>query len=223
MSDERTDVAVIEIPTTGSRPVHASHPHRQQHCAIEDAIRQLLAASGADLEDPHLDGTPHRAATVYINELLNGYRLNPFDILKTFEEGSEEPVLVRRIPFHSLCAHHILPFFGHASVVYKPNGKVLGLSKIGRLVDCFARRLQIQERLTREIADALQTHLAPKASVVVMRAEHMCMSMRGIRHIGSETVTCAIRGESPADIAECRSLIEMVLGERLDAQAKEPL
>ena len=220
MSNNANGVA-LEIPIPCNRPVHAAHRQRgRQHSAIEDAIRQLLAASGADLADPHLSETPRRTATAYADELLAGYRVNPLDILKTFEEGSKEPVLVRRIPFHSLCAHHILPFFGSASVVYKPNGKVLGLSKVGRLVDCFARRLQIQERLTREVADAIQTHLAPKATVVVMRAEHMCMSMRGIRHFGSETVTCAVRGESSVDIAECRSLMEMILGERTGHDAQ---
>jgi GTP cyclohydrolase I len=200
--------------TGGNEALHTAQSLRStQAGAIEDAIRQLLRWSGADLNDPHLAETPQRAAHAYTNELLKGYRMNVQDILKTFDEASDEPVLVRRIPFHSLCAHHILPFFGTASVVYKPDRRVLGLSKIGRLVDCLARRLQIQERLTSQIADALHTHLAPKAAVVLVRAEHMCMSMRGIRHFGSETVTCAVRGNSETDITECRSLMEMICGE----------
>jgi len=194
------------------RPIPTNAVRAGQADTIEQAIRLLLTASGADLNDPHLAETPRRAAEAYSGELLSGYRIDASDVLKTFEEPSDEPVLVRRIPFYSLCAHHVLPFFGTASVVYKPDGKVLGLSKIGRLIDCFARRLQVQERLTREIADALQGHLKPKATVVVMRAEHMCMSMRGIRHVGAETVTCAVRGTSEADIEECRNLMQMILG-----------
>ena len=198
-----------------SSPTSVDYPrHAHQASTIEGAIRLLLEASGADLEDPHLAETPRRAAEAYWSELLKGYRIDVSDVLKTFEEAGDEPVLIRRIPFHSLCAHHILPFFGSASVVYKPDGRVLGLSKIGRLLDCYARRLQVQERLTQQVADALQTYLAPKACVVVLRAEHMCMSMRGIRHFGSETVTCSVRGASQADVDECRSLMEMICGEQ---------
>jgi GTP cyclohydrolase I len=182
-----------------------------QALAIEDAIQRLLAASGADLADPHLRDTPRRVAEAYTFELLSGYGRKISDVFKTFDEASDELVLVREIPFYSLCAHHILPFYGTASVVYKPNGKVLGLSKIGRLVDCYARRLQIQERLTRQVVDALQLYLAPKAAVVVMRAEHMCMSMRGVRHVGSETVTHAVRGDSQRDILECQHMMDMIL------------
>jgi GTP cyclohydrolase I len=198
-------------------------PQSARTDAIEEAIKLLLEASGADLADPHLSETPRRAAEAYRHELLRGYGVNVPDLLKTFEESSDEPVLVRRIPFHSLCAHHILPFFGTASVVYKPNGKVLGLSKIGRLVDCYARRLQIQERLTRQVADDIDTYLAPKAIVVVIRAEHMCMSMRGIRHFGSETVTCAVRGASESDISECRSLMTMILNEPVQSTERTTL
>jgi GTP cyclohydrolase IA len=194
------------------RPIRVGAPGRQAR-AIEGAIRRLLAASGADLNDPNLAETPRRAAEAYAYELLCGYRTNISEVFKTFEEPSDEAVLVRQIPFYSLCAHHVLPFFGTASVVYKPSGKVVGLSKIGRLVDCYARRLQIQERLTRQVADAIQVHLGPSATIVVMRAEHMCMSMRGIKHSGSETVTCAVRGASQSAILECRRLMEMVLGE----------
>jgi len=179
--------------------------------AIEDAIKRLLAASGADLSDPHLVDTPKRAAEAYAHELLSGYRKNISDVFRTFAEPGEEIVVVRQIPFYSLCAHHILPFFGSATVVYKPDGRVLGLSKIGRLVDCYARRLQIQERLTRQVADAIQTYLAPKAVIVVMRAEHMCMTMRGVRHGGSETITSAVRGASQIDILECQRMMELAI------------
>ena len=128
----------------------------------------------------------------------SGYAQDPAEILKVFEDGAEqynELIVVRGIPVYSHCEHHLAPFFGTATVGYVPKGAIVGLSKLTRLVDCFAKRLQVQERMTRQIADALMTHLEPTAVGVVVRCRHMCMESRGIRAIGEETVTSAMLGE----------------------------
>ena len=158
------------------------------------AIRQLLEFIGEDPGREGLCDTPDRVARSLL-ELTSGYSQDPADILTTvFEERYDEAVTVRDIPFWSLCEHHLLPFRGHATIAYIPNGRVVGLSKIARLVHCFARRLQIQERLTTQIADTLETHLAPKGVAVVISAEHHCMSMRGVE-TSARTETSALRGE----------------------------
>jgi GTP cyclohydrolase I len=159
--------------------------------AAERAAADLLVALGADLEDEGLRDTPRRVASAYA-ELLTP---KPFN-LTTFpnEEGYDELVLARDIPFHSLCMHHMLPFHGVAHVAYLPGDRIIGLSKLARVVELFARDLQVQERLTVQVADWLQTHLAPKGVGVVIEAEHLCMSLRGVQKPGSRTVTSALHG-----------------------------
>ena len=151
----------------------------------------LLHALGRDPASPHLADTPRRVADAYA-ELLTG---RPFD-LTTFpnDEGYDELVLARDIPFNSLCMHHMLPFHGVAHVAYLPGDRILGLSKLARVVDLFARDLQVQERLTQQVADWLQENLAPRGVGVVIEAEHLCMSLRGVRAPGARTVTSALHG-----------------------------
>lgn len=163
---------------------------------IERAVREILAAIG---EDPDRDGlldTPSRVARMY-EEVCSGLREDPSEhLLKMFEADHDEMVMVRDIPLHSLCEHHLVPFVGKAHVAYIPNmqGRITGLSKIARLVDGFARRPQVQERLTQQIATALDKTLEPRGVLVVIEAEHLCMSMRGIRKSGSSTVTSSVHG-----------------------------
>jgi GTP cyclohydrolase IA len=159
--------------------------------AAEQAAADLLRALGADLEDEGLRDTPRRVAAAYA-ELLTP---KPFS-LTTFpnDEGYDELVLARDIQFHSLCMHHMLPFHGVAHVAYLPGDRIIGLSKLARVVELFARDLQVQERLTRQVADWLQEHLNPKGVGVVIEAEHLCMSLRGVQKPGSRTVTSALHG-----------------------------
>jgi GTP cyclohydrolase I len=159
--------------------------------AAERAARDLLAALGADLESEGLRETPRRVAAAYA-ELLTPIDFN----LTTFpnEEGYDELVVARDIPFHSLCMHHLLPFHGTATVAYIPDDRIIGLSKLGRVVDLFARDLQVQERLTTQVANWLETHLRPKGVGVVLEAEHTCMSLRGVQKAGTRTITSALHG-----------------------------
>jgi GTP cyclohydrolase I len=159
--------------------------------AAEGAVRDLLLALGHDPESEHLGDTPARVARAYA-ELLTP---RPFD-LTTFpnDEAYDELVLARDIPFQSLCEHHLLPFHGVAHVGYIPDGRILGLSKLARVVELFARGLQVQERLTSQVAGWLEEHLLPKGVGVVLEAEHLCMSLRGVKATGSTTVTSALRG-----------------------------
>ena len=178
---------------------------------IEKAIREILIAVG---EDPDRDGlvkTPARVARAYA-EMFAGLRQDPATVLSTtFDLGHEEMVLVRDIEVYSCCEHHLVPFHGVAHVGYIPNtdGRITGLSKLARLVEVFARRPQVQERLTTQIADAMVEHLAPRGVIVVIECEHLCMSMRGVRKTGARTVTSAVRGQLrvPATRAEAMSLI----------------
>ncbi len=170
---------------------------------IEAAVREILAAIG---EDPDRDGlldTPARVARMYA-ETCAGLHDDPARHLKvTFDAGHDEMIMVRDISLYSLCEHHLVPFFGTAHVAYIPNtdGRVTGLSKLARLVDGFARRPQVQERLTTQVADAIEASLAPRGVLVVIEAEHMCMAMRGIRKAGASTVTSAVRGIFRSDAA----------------------
>ena len=180
---------------------------------IERAVREILEAIG---EDPNRDGlldTPARVARMYA-ETCSGLHDDPSRHLKvTFDAGHDEMILVRDITLYSLCEHHLVPFFGRAHVAYIPNtdGRVTGLSKLARLVDGYARRPQVQERLTTQVADAIERALDPRGVLVVIEAEHMCMAMRGIRKPGSSTVTSAVRGvfrEAPAARAEAMRFID---------------
>jgi GTP cyclohydrolase I len=159
--------------------------------AAERAVEALLRALGQDIDDPHLHDTPRRVVAAYA-ELLTPRPFSP----TTFpnDEGYDELVLARDIPFHSLCQHHLLPFKGVAHVGYLPGEWILGLSKLARVVEHFARRLQVQERLTKQVADWLEVHLAPKGVGVVLEAEHLCMTLRGVQADGSRTVTSALHG-----------------------------
>jgi GTP cyclohydrolase I len=179
---------------------------------IERAVREILVAIG---EDPDRDGllrTPARIADMY-EEIFSGLHDDPSRHLTvTFEADHDEMVMVRDIPFTSLCEHHFVPFTGRAHLAYIPgdDGRITGLSKLARLVEGFARRPQVQERLTSQVADALEEVLRPRGVFVVMEAEHLCMSMRGVKKPGSLTVTSAVRGlfkTNPATRAEAMSLI----------------
>lgn len=161
---------------------------------IREAVKLLLEGIGEDVSREGLAETPDRIARMY-EELFAGMDTDAGEHLsKVFSVESNELVLVKDIAFQSMCEHHMLPFFGRIHIAYIPDGKVTGLSKIARTVEVYARRLQIQERMTGQIADAMMEHLAPQGVMVVSEAEHMCMTMRGIRKPGSKTVTAAARG-----------------------------
>jgi len=174
--------AAPEIPGA-RRPVN--------HARALSAARELLRALGADVDSEGLLETPRRVADAYA-ELLTP---RPFRAT-TFpnDDGYDELIIARSIPFHSLCMHHLLPFHGFAHVGYLPADRILGLSKLGRVVEYFSRDLQIQERLTTQVADWLEEELRPKGVAVVLEAEHMCMSLRGVQKLGAKTVTSAMRG-----------------------------
>ncbi|GAA0615662.1 GTP cyclohydrolase I FolE [Streptomyces crystallinus] len=177
----------------------------------ENAVRELLIAVGEDPDREGLQETPARVARAY-REILAGLRQEPEDVLTTtFDLGHDEMVLVKDIEIVSLCEHHLLPFHGVAHVGYIPadSGKITGLSKLARLVDVFARRPQVQERLTTQIADSLMRILEARGAIVVIEAEHMCMSVRGIRKPGAKTTTSAVRGQlrDASTRAEAMSLI----------------
>ena len=177
----------------------------------ENAVRELLIAVG---EDPDRDGllnTPGRVARAFA-EQFSGLHTDPSTVLNTsFDENHNEMILMRDIDLYSMCEHHLVPFFGKAHVGYipGPDGRVTGLSKLARLVDVFARRPQVQERLTTQVADSLMEILEARGAIVVIEAEHLCMTMRGVRKPGAKTITSAVRGQlrDPATRAEAMSLI----------------
>jgi GTP cyclohydrolase I len=205
-----------KVPDVEMRQSRNGEAHRNEIVVdkprIERAVRDILEAIG---EDPDRDGlldTPARVARMY-EEVCSGLREDPSEHLhKVFEADHDEMVMVRDIPLYSLCEHHLVPFIGKAHVAYIPseNGRITGLSKIGRLVDGYARRPQVQERLTKQVADALAETLRPRGVLVVIEAEHLCMSMRGIRKPGSSTVTSAVHGifrESAASRSEAMQFL----------------
>jgi GTP cyclohydrolase I len=196
-------VTLHEVDPSQRRPFDAPR--------IEAAVREILYAIG---EDPERDGlleTPARVARAY-EEIFAGLRQRPDEVLTTtFDLGHDEMVLVRDIEVYSTCEHHLVPFHGVAHVGYIPSsdGRITGLSKLARLVDVYAKRPQVQERLTAQVADSLTELLGPRGVIVVVECEHLCMSMRGIRKPGAKTVTSAVRGQlrDPATRAEAMSLI----------------
>lgn len=202
MTDFDDEVVDAALMATGS-------PVDQER--IARAVREILAAIG---EDPDRDGlleTPKRVAKAYA-EMFAGLHQDAAEVLSTsFDINHQELVLVKDIPFYSTCEHHLVPFHGTAHVGYIPSadGRVTGLSKLARLVEVYARRPQVQERLTTQIVDAMMEHLKPKGAIVVIECEHMCMSMRGVRKPGAKTVTSAVRGQirETATRAEAMSLI----------------
>ena len=180
----------------GSRPA-------VDHARAAAAVRELLLAVGEDPDRPGLQDTPARVARAYA-ETFAGLGQDPYDILATtFDEDHDELVLVKDIPMYSTCEHHLVPFHGVAHIGYipAPDGKVTGLSKLGRLVEVFARRPQVQEQITTQVADALVEHLGVQGVIVVIEAEHLCMTMRGVRKAGARTTTSAVRGLMRSDAA----------------------
>ncbi len=199
-------VQAVTLPAGGAVPVTPYDAER-----VERAVRELLIGIGENPDREGLKDTPARVARAYA-EIFAGMRQDPADVLTTtFDLGHDEMVLVKDIEVRSTCEHHLVPFFGRAHVGYIPGeqGRITGLSKIARLVDVYARRAQVQERLTTQVADSLMRILEPRGVIVVVECEHLCMSMRGIRKPGAMTVTSAVRGQlrDAATRAEAMSLI----------------
>lgn len=182
----------------------------------EAAVRELLLAVGEDPEREGLLDTPERVARMY-EEVFSGLEDDPRRYLKFFEQSTDgdEMVIVRDIPLYSMCEHHLLPFIGRCHIAYLPrNGKIIGLSKFARIVDCFARRPQVQERLTSQIADFLEKELSPYGVAVIIEAEHLCMTMRGARAAGSATQTSALRGMMRSDARTRAEVMSLLTGRR---------
>lgn len=198
-------VAALAAPALAERDEQPVIDHE----AAERAVRDLLGALGRDVREPGLRETPRRVAAAYA-ELLTHEPV----ALTTFanEAGYDELVVVREIPFHSLCMHHLLPFHGVAHVAYLPGERIIGLSKLARVVELFARELQLQERLTMQVADCLQEHLRPKGVGVVLEAEHLCMSLRGVQKAGTRTTTSALLGLLRDDARTRQEFLSLVRG-----------
>lgn len=182
------------------------------HARVQSLVRELLEAIGEDPTREGLVETPRRVADMYV-ELFSGNEADPGEHLRvTFEAGHDEMVMVRDIPFTSLCEHHLVPFVGFAHLAYLPGpeGNITGLSKLARLVEGYARRLQVQERMTTEIVEALERELRPRGSIVVIEAEHFCMSMRGVKKPGATTVTSAVRGSFRTDAASRAEALQFI-------------
>jgi GTP cyclohydrolase I len=179
---------------------------------IAAAVREVLMAIGEDPDRDGLRGTPRRVARMY-GELFCGLQEDPARHFRAvFEQQYDEMVVVRDIPFHSMCEHHLLPFMGKAHVAYVPRGKLVGISKLARVVDAFARRPQIQERLAEQIADMIMAQLAPKGVAVVLEAEHTCMTIRGVRKPGSVVVTSALRGLCKTNLSTRNEAMNLLRG-----------
>ena len=184
--------------TNGARPLAHAHPSTFPEPVdkerVKAAVREIIVAVG---EDPNRDGlreTPRRIADMY-EEIFGGLRTDPYTFLDvTFDEAYSEMVVLKDIPFYSMCEHHFAPFHGVAHVAYIPSGRVVGLSKLARVVEAYARRPQVQERLTAQVADTIMEGLQPKGAAVVIQAEHTCLTMRGIKKPGAKMVTSAVRG-----------------------------
>jgi GTP cyclohydrolase I len=179
---------------------------------VEASVYDMLSQLGVDMSDENVIETPKRVAKAYQNELLVGYRMDPKEIRVTcFGSKNDQMVILRDIEFYSTCSHHLLPFVGKAHIAYIPNGKVVGLSKLARLLECFSRRLQLQERITDQVADALMEHLKPLGAACILEAQHMCMSARGVGKQNAKMVTSAVRGafrEQEATRAEFMTLCQ---------------
>lgn len=208
--------AVEEIFGVDEIPNHNGHisetMQTPNQAVVNEAIRMILQACNADMDDPNFTETPARVAAAFANYWLAGYQLKVEDELTVFpNEGESDLVVVKDIPLYSMCSHHFAPFMGKAAIVYQPSDFVMGLSKTKRVLDVYARRLQLQERITAQVADALQLHLKPKGVMVVLYdVEHTCMTSRGVQAHGSTTTTRAVRGifaESDSLRAEAYRLI----------------
>ncbi len=180
---------------------------------IEESVRNIITAIGEDPEREGLKETPRRVADMY-EEIFSGIKDSPEKYIKIFhEQNNDEVVIVRDIPFYSMCEHHLLPFFGKAHIAYIPNnGTVIGLSKLARIVNCYARRPQLQERLTSQIADFLDKELHPQGVVVLLEAEHLCMTMRGVKAADAKTETSAIRGVAKSDARTRAEIMTLLKG-----------
>jgi GTP cyclohydrolase IA len=196
-ADGRRDVGDAELlaDLERARPIQGTGSLGQPSGPVEEAVREILVEMGEDPERPGLRGTPDRVHRMYA-ELTAGYHVDPDRLVNgaIFDVAYSEMVVVKDIPFYSLCEHHLLPFFGTASVAYIPRGRVIGLSKIPRVVEMYARRLQVQERMTQQIADFLNERLGPQGVGVVVEANHLCAIMRGIRKPGTVMTTSAVLG-----------------------------
>jgi GTP cyclohydrolase I len=196
-----------------SEPINPMESTSVDLLRVERAVREILAAIGEDPDRDGLRDTPARVARMYA-ETCAGLHEDPSRHLKvTFDAEHDELILVRDIAFYSMCEHHLVPFFGKAHVAYIPSteGRITGLSKLARLVDGFAKRPQVQERLTTQVADALVAELDPRGAVVVIEAEHLCMAMRGVRKPGSSTVTSAVRGLFRTDVSARSEAMRLIL------------
>jgi GTP cyclohydrolase I len=183
------DINPISITSPGTKAPY-------DYAGVEKATRDLLIAIGEDPDRPGLIDTPARVARGYA-EIFGGLHKTPEEVLTTtFDLGHDELVIVKDINFNSMCEHHLLPFYGHAHIGYIPNenGRITGLSKLARVTDVFAQRPQVQERLTGQIADSVMSILQPRGAIVILEAEHMCMSLRGVRKPGAVTTTSVVRG-----------------------------
>jgi len=203
------------VKIDGSEPNPFEGPVFDQARA-EKAVRELLLAVGEDPDRMGLQETPARVARAY-QEMFAGLYIDPDTVLdRTFEEAHEELVLVTDIPLYSVCEHHLVPFHGVAHVGYIPDahGRVTGLSKLARLVDLYARRPQVQERLTSQIADAVNRRLEPRGVIVVVEAEHLCMAMRGVRKPGARTTTSAVRGLLQTSASSRAEALDLIKGRR---------
>ena len=180
---------------------------------VEKAVRELLIAIGEDPERSGLVRTPERVARAYA-EMFAGLFVDPDEVLQTtFDENHDELVLVKDIPLYSICEHHLVPWHGTAAVGYIPgeDGRITGLSKLARVVDLYAKRPQVQERLTSQVADAVMRRLEPQGVIVVVQAEHLCMAMRGVRKPGAVTTTSAVRGQFKTDAASRAEALDLIL------------
>jgi len=190
---------------------HSHDHHDADHGFSEVDWHRFLVSLGEDPNRPGLRETPTRVSRAW-KHWTSGYAQDPTEILKVFEDGAErynELIVVRGIPVYSHCEHHLAPFFGTATVGYVPEGKIVGLSKLTRLVECFSRRLQVQERLTSQVAETLLRELQPKAVGVVIRCRHLCMESRGIRTPGEETITSAMLGELQTNLGMRSELLAL--------------
>ena len=200
-------------PAPAKRRAALRRPSRAE---AESAVRTLIGWAGDDPDREGLQDTPRRVADAF-EEYFAGYRLDPADVLsKTFDEigGYDDLVMLRDIRVESHCEHHLAPFLGVAHVAYLPDGRILGISKIARVVEIFAKRLQTQETLTAQIADAIETALQPRGVAVLIEAEHQCMSMRGVRQPGVKTITTRFTGALEADASYRDRFLQMVHGPR---------
>jgi GTP cyclohydrolase I len=192
---DEIETEIGEVPFRPATQIEGDGGHHDADGPVEAAVREILLEIGEDPDRGGLRGTPERVHRMYM-ELTAGYHVDPDRVINDaiFEVAYSEMVVVKDIPFYSLCEHHLLPFFGSAAVAYIPRGRVIGLSKIPRIVEMYARRLQVQERMTQQVADFLQERLAPQGVGVVIEATHLCAVMRGVRKPGTVMTTSSVLG-----------------------------